>query len=594
MKSYSIPSLIIAAVCLTIAVSDSLAWVRRSRRKSDLAFILTCIGGAAFNLFCSGEYSVDTSIQSIVWLKGETIASAVSGFALFWFVAEETLLVKTRYVLLCLLWALLASLSQILDLGDLTWIVDRPFVLRVALPFGLDFVYREVERGVILVAITSLGFLFLAYLLVKILRYRRLGRRSESAVFIVALGFVIAAQIADFLIGIGVLHFVFLLEYAWLGTILVVGLRRSNDFIEAGLAKKALQKTDLKLKESQATLSAVIDSTPDMIWSVDVESFGLLSYNSSFRELFAEGRGIDVAPGMGPERLFEAEEELARWRGIYRRAKEEGASSFELAMPGISPALHLSVNPLRREDRLFGLSVFARDISERMEAEARIRRALSEKSILLQEVFHRTKNNMSVIIAMLRLQAKRMDDDRLKEAYRVAIDRIISMSLVHDKLYQTEDLSSIDLKAYLGDLAERLIASYAAPELRPALVLDLDSVNLGLESAIFCGLIANELLTNSLKHAFPGERRGEIKIQLKRNDGGELVLGVADDGIGFPPGFDAARDGNLGLRLVHSLAQGRLRARLEFSGEGGFSCRLHFADEEARSSRGKANPGAAT
>ncbi|HUX42937.1 MAG TPA: histidine kinase dimerization/phosphoacceptor domain -containing protein [Rectinemataceae bacterium] len=582
MKIYSIPSLIIATVCLTIAISDTLAWVRRSKRKGDLAFILTCVGGATFNLFCSGEYNVDSPLQSVFWLKGETIASAISGFALFWFIAEETLLVKRRYVLLCLLWAMLASLTQVLNLGDLTWIASRPFVLRVPLPFGLDFVYREVERGPILVAITSIGFLFLVYLLVNILKFRRLGRRSESAVFIIALGFVIAAQIIDFLIGVGIFHFVFLLEYAWLGTILVVGLRRSNDFIEAGIAKRALQKTDLELKESQATLSTIIDSTSDMIWSVDVESFSILTFNSSFREQVSKVSGIVVAPGMPLNRLLPSEEELGQWRGIYRRAIEEGAYSFELSMPAISKDLHLSVNPLRQDGRLFGLSVFGHDISERKKAEAQIRRALAEKSILLQEVFHRTKNNMSVIIAMLRLQANQIGDDKLKKAYGIAIDRIISMSLVHDKLYQTDDLSSIDLKAYLKDLANRLIASYAAPERRPSLVLDMDSVNVALETAISCGQIANELVTNSLKYAFPDDRIGEIKVQLKRNVGNEISLTISDDGIGVPPGFAFARDGHLGLRLVNSLAHGRLHARVEFTTDRGLSCRLQFADQEGR------------
>ena len=590
MKTYSIPSLIIAIVCLTVAISDTLAWVRRNRRKSDLAFILTCVGGAAFNLFCSGEYNVDSPIQSVFWLKGETIASAISGFALFWFVSEETLLVKPRYVRLCLLWAILASLTQILDLGDLTWITSRPFVLRVPLPFGLDFVYREVERGMILVGITSIGFLFLVFLLVKILKFRRRGRRSGSTVFIIALGFILSAQIIDFLIGVGIFRFVFLLEYAWLGTILVVGLRRSNDFIEAAIAKKALQRTDLELKESQATLSTIIDSTADMIWSVDVESFSILTFNSSFREQFSKYRGIAVAPGMSLEQLLPSQEELRLWRGIYRRAIDEGAYSLELRIPDISKDLQLSVNPLRQDDRLFGLSVFGHDISERKKAEAQIRKALSEKSILLQEVFHRTKNNMSVIIAMLRLQANQIGDERLKEAYGAAIDRIISMSLVHDKLYQTDDLTNIDLKAYLKDLAARLIASYTAPELRPALVLDMDSVNVTLETAIFCGLIANELLTNSLKYAFPDGRIGEIKIQLKRIASGEISLTVSDDGAGIAPGFDFARDGHLGLRLVNSLAQGRLRARLTFSSGPGLSCLLQFADEEARSSREKAGP----
>jgi two-component system, sensor histidine kinase PdtaS len=581
VKSYSIPTLIIASICLTIAIGDSLAWIRRDKRKSDIAFILVCLGGVSFCLFCSGEYNVDSPLQSLFWLKGEVVASTLSGFALLWFVAEETELIAPGFVVMGLAWAVLAALSQVFDLGELAWVASRPFTLRVELPFGLDFVYQEVERGVVLIAIDLVGFLILVYLAFVVAKYRRQGNRKESLVLFLAIGFIIFAESLDFLIGIGVVRFVFILEYAWLGTILVMGLRRSSDFIEAALTRKALRKTDQELKESQATLSTIIDSTADLIWSVDIDCFKLLSFNRSFRDRFAESRGIEVSVGMGQDELFSSAEEIRSWRETYERAKREGAYSVERDMPEIAKVFSLNVNPLKREGRVFGLSVFGQDITERKKAEEQIGRSLAEKEILLREIYHRTKNNMSVIISILRLQANAIGDSRLKEAFAVTVDRILSMSLVHDKLYKTSDLSRIDLKSYLRDLSERLISSYSIVGEGPSLVLELESIPVTIDMAINCGLIVNELVTNSLKHAFPEGRRGEIKVRLRRAEGGLISLIVSDDGSGVAPGFDAARDGGLGMRLIRSLAKGKLRSRVEFAAERGFSCTLLFAEEDA-------------
>ena len=185
---------------------------------------------------------------------------------------------------------------------------------------------------------------------------------------------------------------------------------------------------------------------------------------------------------------------------------------------------------------------------------------------------------MSVIISILRLQAGEMGDERLKEAYAVSIDRILSMSEVHDKLYMTDDLSRIDLSMYLKDLADRLIGGGSLPDDRPALVLEMESMNVTLDTAINCGLIVNELVTNSLKYAFPKKREGEIRIRLTRAEDRSILLTVSDNGIGAAPGFDPKRDGRLGLKIIKSLADGKLRAGIEFDTRAGFSCRLAFAE----------------
>jgi PAS domain S-box-containing protein len=576
LKIYSIPTIVMASICFTIAINEFFTWFRRTQKNSDIAFALICLGGTFFCLSCAGEYDIDFPIQSIPWLKREVISISITGFALFWFLAEETRLIKKKYVVAYLVWTVLVIISQVLDLGDLTWVASRPFVLRIDLPFGLNFIYQEVDRGVVLIIVDLVGFVLLLYLVRIVAKFRRQGNRGESSVFFLVLGVVILAETIDFLVGIGLISFIFLMEYAWLTAILIVGLRRSNEIMDAIRTKRALRKSDQELTKSQTTLAAIIDSTSDMIWSVDSESFGLLTFNQDFRDYHVRKYGSDIAIGMRPEDLYPSETEVSFWRDVYGRAKSEGAYSIEHRAFSDSSVFHLNINLLERDGALFGLSIFAKDITERKKAEELIQRSLLEKETLLRELYHRTKNNMNVIISMLRLQSREIGDARLKKAFAETEDRIISMSLVHEKLYEAQDLSHINLREYFEDLTRQMLANYNLSNKLPSLSLDMEDVYVLIDTAVSCGLIVNELISNTLKYAFPSGRAGEITIRLRREAHGEIDLTVSDDGVGLPPGFDAKRDGHLGLRLVESLARGKIRAKVAFATDHGLSCRLRF------------------
>ena len=253
----------------------------------------------------------------------------------------------------------------------------------------------------------------------------------------------------------------------------------------------------------------------------------------------------------------------------------EGAFSTELAIRGGTLILQLAFSVLRRDGRPFGISVFGKDITKRKRAEAAIAASLHEKEILLRELYHRTKNNMNVIISMLRLQSEEIDDARVREAFTETEDRILSMALVHEKLYESKDLSHINLKDYLRDLAGQLRDNYSLSPQRALVETRLADVYVALDAAISCGLIVNELISNALKHAFPDGRSGRILVELSE-DSGSIRLVVEDNGVGLPPGFSPERDGHLGLELVNALATGRLGASLAFSTQGGLRCELRF------------------
>jgi two-component sensor histidine kinase len=567
-----------ASVCFTIAINELLTWFRRSKQNSDIAFVLICLGGTFFCLFCAGEYNVDFPVQSIPWLKAQVVSISFTGFALFWFVAEETKLIKKKYIIAYLIWNALIVISQVLDLGDLAWVASRPLVLRVPLPFGLSFVYQEVERGIVLILADLVGFILLLYLAWIVAKFRRMGNNRESLVLSFILSVVIGAEVNDFFIGIGVYTFVFLMEYAWLAIIVIVGLRRSNEIQDAMRTKKALLKSDQDLTESQAMLTAIIDSTSDMIWSVDSATYRLLAFNQGLRDYLLKKYGVGIAVGMRTEDLYSAEGEVAFWRDAYERTKAEGSYAVEHCASADSSVFHLNINRLEREGKLFGLSIFAKDITERKKAEDQIQRSLAEKETLLRELYHRTKNNMNVIISMLRLQSREIGDARLKKAFSETEARIISMSLVHEKLYEAQDLSHINLKEYFEDLTRQILANYSLDDKPPSLSLDMEDVYVLIDTAVSCGLIVNELISNALKYAFPSGRAGEITIRLRQEDDGRISLIVSDNGIGLPPGFDTKRDGHLGLRLIESLARGKIRAEVTYSGDHGVRCSLRFVD----------------
>lgn len=224
------------------------------------------------------------------------------------------------------------------------------------------------------------------------------------------------------------------------------------------------------------------------------------------------------------------------------------------------------------EERTLALS---EEVRERRLAEEALRKSLHEKEVLLKEVHHRVKNNLQVVSSLLSLQALRHDDPRLNECLLDSQTRVRAMALVHEKLYNSADLSRVDLASYLKRLALFLLQTYSRTGLTITPDIACDPVSLPVDTAIPCGLILNELISNCLKHAFSGRDRGVITLRLTR-DGETIHLLVEDDGKGLPQGFELARVDTLGLQLVFNLTQ-QLKASLQVAAlNPGASFRLSF------------------
>ena len=247
------------------------------------------------------------------------------------------------------------------------------------------------------------------------------------------------------------------------------------------------------------------------------------------------------------------------------------------------------------------LAGFTIDITERKQAEEQVQASLREKEVLLKEIHHRVKNNLQIVSGLLTLQAAQINDERLHRLIKESQSRIWTMTLIHQTLYQSDNLADIDMTDYICSLVGNLLSSHAQVAMPPTVSFDLVPVRLVIDKAIPLALIINELVTNALKHAFPDGRPGEIRIALNEcrdkacpRMGTRLVptdnmgtarcaptyeLTVADNGAGLPAGFDPKNQKSLGLQLVDMLTK-QLGGSLAFESSGGASVHIIFSNNE--------------
>lgn len=218
------------------------------------------------------------------------------------------------------------------------------------------------------------------------------------------------------------------------------------------------------------------------------------------------------------------------------------------------------------------------DVTERKQALEQIKISLHEKEVLLKEIHHRVKNNMQVITSLLSLQSKTIRDEQALSVFQDSQNRVKSMALIHETLYQSENLSRIDFAEYLKKLVAHVSRSY---RIRPDAVkihTNVDNVSLPIDMAVPCGLIINELASNSLKYAFPTDTKGEINITFERADS-QYVLKVSDTGVGLPYDFDPEKRKSLGMKLVLMLT-GQLNGEMKYRNGLGTTFEIRFPEEK--------------
>ncbi len=233
------------------------------------------------------------------------------------------------------------------------------------------------------------------------------------------------------------------------------------------------------------------------------------------------------------------------------------------------------------------------EISERKRAEEEliikeklVKASLEEKEVLLKEIHHRVKNNLQIISSLLSLQSSYIEDEKALSVFKNCRERVRTMGLVHEELYRSSTLSRIDFREYIKRLTRHLFDSYSLNPGQVNLKVDVQDVYFDIETTIPLGLIINELITNTLKYAFPGGRRGELRIRLQNynEDGYPYLLVVSDDGVGLPSGIDFSKTDSLGMMLVNTLVK-QLRGILTYNSEDGTTFTIKFNKVKPKKNR---------
>jgi two-component sensor histidine kinase/PAS domain-containing protein len=214
-----------------------------------------------------------------------------------------------------------------------------------------------------------------------------------------------------------------------------------------------------------------------------------------------------------------------------------------------------------------------------------LQQSIKEKEALLREVHHRVKNNMQIISSLLNLQANRVQSPDLKAAFQESQNRVRAMAMIHETLYRSKTLSEINLRSYIQKLAHNLLYTYTTSPARVTMNVNAKDVILDIDQVIPCGLVVNELIANSLKHAFPDGRKGEISLDIHTDVKGDVVLVYSDDGVGLPEGLDIEKTKSLGLSLVVNLMTKQLGAEMELSRDNGLHYTFTFSPKSGNKNR---------
>jgi PAS domain S-box-containing protein len=322
-----------------------------------------------------------------------------------------------------------------------------------------------------------------------------------------------------------------------------------------------------------------------------------LLFNNSSESIFVFG---PVGPDGLPEKIIEVNDIACKQLG-YTRAELAGMRPADIVCPEGTHTLIEVLSTLRTEKcavsecmyrtkdgnsipvelsiQLFDMDgkraiiANARDITERNRADNLIRSALREKEVLLREIHHRVKNNMQVISSLLNLQAAQTHDPATKTILEESRQRVRSIAIIHEKLYNSGDLANIDFGVYLKSVADELCRAFGRGEV--SCILDLEAIPFEIDKAIPAGLIVNELLTNALRHAFPSGTKGNVRVRLRSLGVENVELVVQDDGVGFPAGTDISSATTMGLAIVRTLVE-QMHGTLSMDTKHGTTCTIRF------------------
>lgn len=425
-------------------------------------------------------------------------------------------------------------------------------------------------------------------LILKVEMPRNIYKSSQRTILLLALSLLISGIIAAFLI-YNYLDRNLLLRLDKI-TSSVLDIGKSNDLSGrvpvlgddelANLATsvnrtlQSLEKSNIDLKKSREGYKTIFENTGTAMLLLD-KNMNILLANTHFKDIFNLNKENNNLKDLM------AEKDQTKLQD-YQLNLENNVSDFKnyefhlINKKGEVRDFYATFSFMKDSDEVL-ISLI--DITEHKKTGNKIRESLKEKEILLREIHHRVKNNLQIISVLLSLQSEEIDDPEILEKYKESENRIHSMALIHERMYQSKDLSSIDFSDYVQNLIADITYAYGFDGSNLDINLDLNNYNLSIETVMPLGLIINELVSNSLKYAFKDQKDNKINIILKKQNNDNFILEISDNGMGFPANIDFRNTSSLGLQLVNELVQ-QIDGQVELFNEKGTKFIINFHEPE--------------
>lgn len=340
-------------------------------------------------------------------------------------------------------------------------------------------------------------------------------------------------------------------------------------------------KMENQLKESRDKFRNLFDFNPDYTILVGLDG-NIMDVNYAAVDFTGLSKEELIGKNYSEIGLFRPENTKLQMEKFSRALKEQDLKPYlkpyqiqVIDKNGTPHWTETRIVILKKNEEVNSFLIISTDITERKMASDQLKSSLKEKDVLIKEIHHRVKNNMQIICSLLNLQSRQVADDEVAvNVLKESQNRIKVMAMLHEKLYQSKDLSSIKFRGYVEKLVSNLFYSYNIPISRVKPMIKIEDIELNIETGVPCGLIISELVSNSLKHAFPGGRGGEVRVVFKTHDD-KYELMISDNGIGFPEDIDYKHTDSLGLQLVNNLVD-QLEGEIKLDRSQGTAFKIIF------------------
>lgn len=342
------------------------------------------------------------------------------------------------------------------------------------------------------------------------------------------------------------------------------------------------KQTELKLEKSEQRFREMAENINQVFCLYNADYSEVLYVNSAYEQIWDRSvESLYEDPRSVLESIHPDDRERVRktnHQALERDFKRSYQTEYRIVQPdGTIRWVRAKLNPIfGKNNQRQRIVVLAEDITREKEYEDDLKQSIHEKDTLLKEVHHRVKNNLQVVISLLGLQMRQATDDKIRSLLENARNRIHSMALIHEMLYNSNKLTSLNTADYLRKLTEQIISSQNSGDVQIETRYELEPYELSLDTLIPCAIVLNELLSNALEHAFVDRARGQLEVTFRKVPDARFELSVSDDGGGVPEDFSIGSPDSLGLRLVNNLVERQLHGTVEILKQEGLNFRIQF------------------